>query len=310
MKVSVIIPVYNTEKYLKKCLDSVVNQTYKNIEIIIINDGTLDNSEKIILDYQKKHSNIIYLKQKNKGQASARNLGIKKASGDYITFIDSDDYVDLNMIGSMVSLINSKTDIVICDIKKEYEDKTVLFKNYWNIKKESNKNYMTSHMGPVARLYKTSLFKDNKIYFKEGVIYEDLATVPIIGMYVNEIKYLDKAYYHYVIRSNSSMNKIVYDKKLENIFDVMKHLYSNIKDGFSDEIEYLFIEHLLYSASLRFLKFNRTDMVNKIVEIMKDKFPKYNKNVYYKKKSIKFKMVCFLVYHKLYGLLKLLVRSK
>ena len=105
-----------------------------------------------------------------------------------------------------------EADIVICDILKEEKDKNIYFNNYWNIKKEANKNYMTSHMGPVARLYKTSLFRDNNIYFKEGVIYEDLAAVPLLGMYTKNIKYVNKAFYHYVIRRGSSMKQIKYNK--------------------------------------------------------------------------------------------------
>ncbi len=303
MKVSIIVPVFNTEAYLKKCLDSLVKQTYKNIEIILINDGTMDNSEKIILKYKEKYPGIIrYYKQKNKGQGAARNLGIKKAKGEYITFVDSDDYVDKNMIDKMISM---QADIVICDILKEENDKTIYFNNYWNIKNDPSKNYMTSHMGPVARLYKASLFKDNNIYFKEGVIYEDLATVPLLGMYTNNIKYVNEAFYHYVIRRGSSMKQIKYNKVLESIFNVMGYLSENITDNYKDELEYLYIEHLLYSASLRFLKFNRKDKVNIVRNIIRKKYPNYKNNIYYKNKSIKFKVVCTLIYHKIYLPLRL-----
>ena len=303
MKVSIIVPVYNTQDYLKKCLDSLVNQTYNNIEIILINDGSPDNSEKIILKYKEKYPKLIkYYKQKNKGQGAARNLGIKKASGDYITFVDSDDYVDINMIEEM---INQKGDIIICDILKEENDKQIYFNNYWNVKEDASKNYMTSHMGPVARLYKASLFKDNNIYFKEGVIYEDLATVPLLGLHTKNIKYINKAFYHYVIRRGSSMKQIKYNKVLENIFEVMGYLNSAIPDEYHEELEYLYIEHLLYSASLRFLKFNRKDKMLIIRNIIKEKYPHYKNNIYYKNKSIKFKVVCSLIYHKIYLPLRL-----
>ena len=94
MKVSVIVPVYNTYDYLNKCLDSLVNQSFKDYEIIIVNDGSTDDSEKIIKKYQKKYSNIKYYYKENGGLSSARNYGIKYANGDYIAFVDSDDYVD------------------------------------------------------------------------------------------------------------------------------------------------------------------------------------------------------------------------
>ena len=96
LKISVIVPVYNVEKYLKQCLDSIVNQTYKNLEIIIVNDGTKDNSMKIVEEYlQDKRIKVI--NKENGGLSSARNIGIKEATGDYISFIDSDDYISLNM---------------------------------------------------------------------------------------------------------------------------------------------------------------------------------------------------------------------
>ena len=298
MKVSIIVPVYNAENYLKKCLDSLINQTYKYIEIILVNDGSVDNSEKIILKYKEKYPKIIrYYKQNNKGQGSARNLGIKKAKGNYITFVDSDDYIDRTMIEKMV---NQSGDIVICDLLKEEKDKRMYFNNYWQIKKEANKNYMTSHMGPVARLYKIELFKNNDIYFKEGVIYEDLATIPLLGMYTTNIKYVSEALYHYVIRKGSSMKQIKYNKILDNIFNVMGDLSKKITSEYDDELEYLYIEHLLYSASLRYLKFKRKDKVNMIRNIIKEKYPKYKNNVYYKNKSLKFKIVCMLIYHKIY----------
>lgn len=113
-KVSVIIPIYKTEEYLKECIDSVINQTYKNIEIILINDGSPDNSEQICLEYCEKYSNIKYYHQKNQGVSIARNVGISKAEGEYVFFLDSDDYIDKNFIKSSVDIAIAKdSDIVI-----------------------------------------------------------------------------------------------------------------------------------------------------------------------------------------------------
>ena len=122
IKVSVIVPVYNTEKYLAKCLDSLVNQTLKDIEIIVVNDGTKDNSEKIINKYLKKYSKIRYYKKENGGLSSARNYGIELANGEYVGFVDSDDYVKDGMFSKMYECaIKNNSDIVVCDtiMKKE-----------------------------------------------------------------------------------------------------------------------------------------------------------------------------------------------
>ena len=136
IKISVIVPVYNTEKYLPKCLDSLVNQTLKDIEIIIVNDGSPDNSQKIIDDYVKKYKNIKAFEKKNGGLSDARNYGIKKASGEYIAFLDSDDYVTVDMYEKMYKkAISQHFDMVVCDLNYVYNDKVV--KAYSNIKDDT-----------------------------------------------------------------------------------------------------------------------------------------------------------------------------
>ena len=126
-KFSIVIPVYNVEKYLKNCLDSCLNQDipHSDYEIIVVNDGSPDNSQMIIDKYKKEYSNVIKaFKKKNEGLSEARNFGLKKATGDYIAFIDSDDYVETNMISEMIKCARkNNSDIVVCDIFDEYEDK-------------------------------------------------------------------------------------------------------------------------------------------------------------------------------------------
>ena len=122
-KVSIIIPVYNTEKYIKQCIDSIINQTYKNIEIIIVNDGSTDKTEKILREYN--NSNIIYIEQSNKGVSSARNNGLKLATGKYVVFIDSDDFCEINMIEDMVKDIeNNNVELAICGFNEIYKNVT------------------------------------------------------------------------------------------------------------------------------------------------------------------------------------------
>ena len=167
-KISVIIPVYNVEKYLSKCLDSVVNQTLKDIEIIVVNDGSPDNSQKIIDDYTKKYKNIKSFVKKNGGLSDARNFGIKKASGKYIAFLDSDDYVTEDMYEKMYKkAISHNFDIVVCDLNYVYDDRIV--KAYSNIKDDTTniKNVMIN-IYPAAwnKIFKRELF-DKGIEFKK-----------------------------------------------------------------------------------------------------------------------------------------------
>ena len=128
-KVSVIVPVYNVEKYIEKCLNSLVNQTLKDIEIIIVNDGSKDNSDKIIKIYQEKYDNIIYLTKKNGGLSDARNYGIPYAKGEYIAFLDSDDYVENDIYEKMYNKAKeNNSDYVECDFIWEYPNKSIIDK--------------------------------------------------------------------------------------------------------------------------------------------------------------------------------------
>ena len=131
MKISVIIPVYNVEKYISKCLDSIVNQTLESIEIIVVNDGSLDNSQEIIDEYVKKYPKKVksFIKD-NGGQGSARNIGLQHAKGEYISFVDSDDWLELNTLKEMYNLAKkNNSDVVICDMVDHLTSGKILYHN-------------------------------------------------------------------------------------------------------------------------------------------------------------------------------------
>jgi len=307
-KVSIVVTVYNTSKYLRKCLDSLVNQTYKDFEIIIINDGSTDNSLDIIMDYKNKYEFITVYTTKNGGRAKARNYGISKVNTEFFMFVDSDDYIDLSMLSSMMKLVSSKTDIVVCDgmrVTSFVEKETISF--FSTYVKEKNKCLMVSHPGPCGKIYRTKLFKDNKLSFPCDVkLYEDLALIPRLGLYTNNIEYIQKPFYKYVINEGSAMQQTSLNSNFHDIFKVLEILYNNLGD-YPMELEYLYIEHMLRSASLRYISFKGTNKyLNLISNIMHEKFPNYRKNIYYKKKSYKFKIVCFLAYYRLFFLLRFL----
>lgn len=131
-KISVIVPIYNVEKYLNKCIDSIVNQTYKNLEIILIDDGSTDGSGDICDEYAGRDMRIKVFHQENKGVVAARKVGIKNATGEYIGFVDGDDYIDSNMFAELYHLINKKeADIVSSGWKREYRgSEAVLYDNF------------------------------------------------------------------------------------------------------------------------------------------------------------------------------------
>lgn len=313
IKVSIIVPVYNSEKYLKKCLNSLVNQTLKDIEIIIIDDGSTDNSKKIINSF--KDSRINYFYQTNKGQANARNNGLKKVNGKYVMFIDSDDYVDINMCNELFSLANSHDyDIVVTDYYIESKNNTVDYVKILdnnNSKEITHREYMFSDNGPCNKIYKAKFLLDNKFKFPEGIIFEDYASIPTLSIYKPRCYYLNSAFLHYVHHNNSTMRTDEYKEKYENLFEATNILYNKMKDSDCiQELEYLITYHFLYLGSLNFYKYEKYNQLDKISDFMKEKFPKYRKNKYYNKFSFKEKNLMFLFYKKKYNIIKLVQKIK
>ena len=301
MKVSIIVPIYNSSKYLNKCLDSILNQTYNNIEIILINDGSTDNSLDIIEKYQEKNKNISIYDITNHGQGYARNLGIKNSHGDYIMFVDSDDYVDKDIVSKLINNIGD-SDISVCDMFEVVNDNKIYYQSFHSYGNDQI-SFMLSEPGPVAKLYKKGLLKD--ALFMENVYYEDLAFTPIVALNVKKVSYVKEALYYYVKHDNSTMRNKVYNPKMDSIFKVMDYLKKKLAN-YKNEYQYLLIEHLLYSATLRYIDYSecRKQLID-INNIIK-KESNWKKNKYYLKKSYKFKLICNLAYCKQYGLIKIL----
>ena len=310
VKVSIIVPAYNESLRIRKCIDSLLKQTYKDIEILVIDDGSTDNTVSILNEYNDDRLKVI--SKTNGGQGSARNLGIKKANGEYLMFVDSDDYVSETIVEKLLKNTDKDTDITICNLYKVFGSSFVKFNNLDHFCDDNIYNFMLSHPGPVGRLYKKSLFLDNNIFFVEGLINEDLGTIPLLGIYAKKINTIDDSLYYYVIHENSTTMQTKFSDKLKDIFKIMEHLKKEFEkrsdNKYSDVLEYLYTEHLLYSASLKFINFGNQGFseIKKIISIIKKEFPEWYKNPFYKKKSIKFKVICHLVYNNHLKAVKLL----
>lgn len=309
MKVSVIVPVYNTAKYLSKCLDSIINQDFNDYEIIIINDGSTDDSNKIINKYVEKYSNIKAFNKQNGGLSSARNLGIEKSNGKYLMFIDSDDYIEKTMIKKMYENIQeNKSDIVVCEFSYVYDDGRKI-RSYSNLDYTDilDKKYLlTPPMAPI-RLIKKDLFKNIK--FKEGIYYEDLELCPKLVNYTKKISFVNESLYNYLMRDSSIMHQKEFNNKLLDIYKVLDSNYEVLNKDYHDEIEYMYIIHLLRTASLRFLDYQEgKNELKKIKKIINDKFPNWKKNIYFKKSNKKIKIICYLAYYKMILILKIIKR--
>lgn len=289
--VSIVVPVYNVENYLRKCLDSIIGQTYENIEIIIVNDGSTDNSLDICEEYKKKDDRIIIISKENGGLSDARNKGIDIAKGKYITFIDSDDYVDLEFISIMVSNIEkNNSDISIISHRVIYPN-TI-------IDKSTKEEYVSGpedilermlydrgiDVSAWAKLYKTSLFEH--IRYPVGRLYEDSATTYKLIDNAKIISVKSVPLYNYVVRENSIANNNFSEKKMDLITstkemtDYIKDKYSGLIKGCERRLVYAYLSTLTQLA--------RSNTRNKVIERELISFIKKNgKSVFWDKNTPK-----------------------
>jgi len=308
-KLSIIVPVYNVEDYLPTCIESLINQDYSNYEIILVDDGSTDSSMKICKSYEKKYPTLIKVYSKeNGGQSTARNYGISKVDADYIFFVDSDDYIKENCLNAIMKKLKAN-DILVFNQIEVNKDKQTIIKTFDDSILDLQKRFITSTPGPCNKIIKASILKENNITFPDKIFYEDLAIIPIIGLFTKKIVFTNDAYYYYVQRNGSTMHQRKYNQKLEDVFVALENLDINFSGKYRDELEYIYIWHLLKNASLRFLDFDKTDILEKINKLIKEKYPKWYKNIYFKKFDVKRKVMCLLFMMKQYTLIKKL-RSK
>lgn len=259
--ISIIIPVYNKEKYLDKCIKSAVNQDYKNIEIIIINDGSEDNSEQIISKWLKKDYRIKYLNQENKGVSYTRNRGLLSANGDYIFFLDADDYLEKNAISVLVDYIKkSNVDIIIGNFYEKTGEKIIKLPSFENRLFTYKELKLTDtilemflingrHMAKAGnKLYKTSFIKDNQIKFENGVIAED--RLFNLLCYVNKpiIQIVNEYTYVYNKIDNSRSRTIDTNFYEESIALVKKFFEYLLKTSKLEEYYHLFQYVVIYDV--------------------------------------------------------------
>lgn len=293
-KVSVIVPFYNVEKYIDKCLNSLVNQTLEDIEIIIVNDGSKDNSETIAKEYASKYKNkIIYLKKENGGLSDARNYAIPYATGEYIAFLDSDDYVEVNMYEQMYEKAKKENaDIVECDFLWEYPNEKIESKG--RIYKDKHDILLNARVVAWNKLIKKELIEKTKVKFPYGLRYEDVEFFYKLIPYINKLDIVDKAFVHYVQRDNSISNS--QNTRTKEIIDILDNVINYYKENaiyeeYRNELEYNYARYILCSSLLRMImienKKERKEIINDSWNKLNDTFPNWKKNKYIKNKTLK-----------------------
>lgn len=311
--ISIIVPIYNAEKYIKICLDSLINQTKKELEFILINDGSTDNTEKIIKKY--KDPRIKYYKNKNQGIGKTRNFGIEKSTGKYIMFLDSDDFLEKNACELLFNeVLERKIDLLVFGFSKcsnitKTEENLPSFSST-SLKKDPS--LITSiNLSPWNKIYKTSLIKNNNIRFIEDLKYEDVPFVIMALDKAQNISKLDKCLYNYVIHGNSETT--IRD---ERVFDILRiidiiRIYFQDKDYIQEELKKLIVRMITnYTIQQRYQEDMKTGIkfINEAFSYLTKYIPDYKNNKYYKdrgiaKRTIEKNRILTIIYCQLYRLL-------
>lgn len=223
-KFSIIIPVYNVEDYIEKCLNSVFDQTFKDYEVIVVNDGTKDKSMDIVKKFDVKVIN-----QKNQGLSEARNTGVKEAKGEYILFLDSDDFIEKDLLERLNESSKNNPDIIrfqICEVKDNLVIHTYYEDEFNNLSGEDAfKRIVNYHFVENAWCYaiKRKFYIENKFSFKKGTLHEDFGLIPLVIIKAKIVNSIDYLGYNYVQRESSIMNTKDYQKTIKKVKDMYNH---------------------------------------------------------------------------------------
>lgn len=271
IKFSIIVPIYNIEEYVGKCIHSLLNQTYKNFEIIAVNDSSTDNSLRVLENINDKRIKIF--SKINGGLSSARNYGISKSTGDYIWFLDGDDYLEIKSLETLKKIIdNNYPDIICFPFYNDYANKkrAVIDRIEWG----NEELYPLITVSACTKIYKLSFFLENKFKFKEGILFEDLELIPDIMTSTKNIKFSNEILYNYVQRKGSIIRSSnIFMQNRDDRFTALQSLYNRFKSKnkyykYKEQLDYLAIRHLVNIYSEELFKYGK--------EIYLEKFKKIN----------------------------------
>lgn len=241
-KISIVVPIFNVEKYLKRCVDSLMTQTYENIEIILVDDGSKDSSGKIADDLSKEDDRITVFHKENGGLSDARNYGLMVSTGEYILYVDSDDYIERDSCEKLVAKMQPDVDFV-AGCYKEIKGNKIEEKRHSNIVEgikytakdftvlsiENNEWYAPAWLN----LYRKDFLINNQLFYKKGRLFEDHQMLPRLFLAANTIVYVDYPFYDYIIRENSIMTSKDTERKTKMSFlnyNEWMELFESVED--------------------------------------------------------------------------------
>ena len=237
-KISVIVPIYNVEKYVARCIESILVQNYENLELILINDGSTDGVESIINPYLEKYPDIIkYIRKENTGLSDTRNIGMQKSTGDYIMFVDSDDYLEQNLLIKLIPYIKEDVELIKFKTQKVNECGEIIGLMNGPVfdittgEEAFSKMCFEDELMETAwlYLYKSELLKENNFKFEKGLYHEDFGLIPLVILKAKTFVSTNICGYNYVQSSNSITRTQDYQKTLKKLNDLLIH-YDNIKN--------------------------------------------------------------------------------
>lgn len=327
VKVSLVVPIYNAQNYLARCLDSLLKQTLEEIEIICINDGSTDKSLKILEEYSKKYFKIKVYSKENGGSGSARNLGIDNSQGEYIEFVDSDDILEQDAVEKMYNQAKKyNSDLVVCGMNRIDEQSGKLITKDMvnieleslNVEKESLNNLLFINPGPCNKLHKKSIFEEAR--FPKIPVVDDLMLTLQYIPHIKNISFIKEPLYKYRIRKESGINTVKYStyEQMKAMFIQMKKEYIKIGLGeeyldYIDKMAYIHIGiSMLYRVGYT-KKNNISKEIKKTIKFLNNEFPNWKQGVKIKQiKLVPRKKVFMLKFiNKLYrvGLAKIFIKT-
>lgn len=267
IKISIVVPLYNVEKELDRCVQSIMHQTYENIEIILVDDGSPDNCPTLCDEYQKQDERIIVIHKENGGLSDARNYGLNKATGDYVMYVDSDDYLELNACEKLLAGVYNDVDFVV-GIIREISGEKVTYQKRTNLKSgeiypvkefiiesiKKNEFYAPA----VLNLYNRKFLIENELYFKVGYYFEDQQMLVRLYLAAKKIAYIDYPFYNYIIREGSITTSSNSKEKVEVsliIWEEWFEIISKVKDKELQKYLYgILVRYYLRSSRMRKVK--------------------------------------------------------
>ncbi len=293
-KISVIVPVYNAEKYIEKCISSIANQTMKDIEILAINDGSTDNSLNILDSLSLKYKGKLkIISKENGGAGSARNIGIENANGEFIKFVDADDYLKLDILDRMyniakenhVSLVRGNYQTILGPIKMEDKCSWNNIRGNQIINVRENKDYIVSETPGIGnKLISRELIGD--LRFPENTKWEDLAIMPVVVASSERLFHMDENVYNYRVNMNTTIKDFI--NKIPNILDIIKCVETleknmqmrGLDEEYKNQIKSLYILHTLFRVENAMLWINfphnkKEVVISSLLGILDAKYPNW-----------------------------------